>query len=218
MTIRTFPYGPLGSNLYLIEHNDRYLVIDPAVRPAKCGFEEYIGKVEAIIITHGHFDHILFADLWQQEAQKASEKTVPVYIHKLDMPALTDPQINLSYEFGLTDVVAADPCDIYDIDGQILLGDDSDGLRVKVIHTPGHSRGEVCVVLEEIKTGKAHMFTGDMLFAGSVGRSDFDGSDPGDMMKSIEVLKSLETDYKIYPGHGPSTTLEYEKKHNPYFL
>lgn len=208
MNISTFPKGPLGANLYVIEHNGRYLIVDPCVVPSRIDFEERLDKVEAVFITHGHFDHIISVDSWN---------SAPVYMHEDDFPSMTDPSFSLVSDFGLSNTFTAKPLDIMGVDEKIFLGDTDDGIKVNVIHTPGHCPGQVCIVMTEISTGKKVMFSGDMLFAGAVGRFDFRTSSSVDMGQSIQKLKELDISCDVYPGHGPSTTLDIEKRTNPYF-
>ncbi len=215
MRVEAIPYGPLGANLYVVEHLERYLLIDPCVRPSKCPVDVPLDRIDAIVITHGHFDHIIFADSWLDAVKEVCSKAPGLYIHSLDMPCLDDPELNLSAEFGYDIRVAAATRDIDELNGKTFPFDSGDGAEISIIHTPGHSRGEVCIGL---KTPDEHLlFTGDMLFAGSVGRHDFVTSDPSDMMASVEILKKLPDNIKVYPGHGPSTTIALEKQYNPFF-
>jgi len=138
-----------------------------------------------------------------------------VYMHAADFDALKDPDVSLVSDFGYDVTFVASAMDISDCENKVLLGDN--GVRVNIIHTPGHAPGQVCIVITDLETGEKAMFSGDMLFAGAIGRFDFNRSNANDMRKSVELLKNLDLDCDVYPGHGPSTTLDIEKRSNPYF-
>lgn len=212
MDIRTVPYGPLGANLYIAGNNGRYILIDPCVRPEKCNADDILDKVDAVLMTHGHFDHIIFADIWNERLTEAGNPGVPFYIHPDDRSCLTDTGLNLSSLFGYDIRAQVDAHDITELDGK-----NTAGLNITIINTPGHSRGEVCILAEDPADGSQAMFTGDMLFAGSVGRTDFPSSNPRDMMNSVGIIKAMDDEIRVFPGHGPSSTLRLEKQYNPYF-
>lgn len=160
-------------------------------------------KLKYILLTHGHFDHILGA----KAAREASG--AQIVIHTLEKDALHDGTRSLMALFGRIIPYELDCCDA-DItvgDGDIIKLGESE---IKVLHVPGHSQGSVCYVADN------YMFSGDMLFENSIGRTDFPYSDVGQMRESIERLLAIETDYTVCPGHGATTTLFREKKFNPY--
>lgn len=152
-----------------------------------------------VINTHGHADHI-GAD---------ADFNLPVYIHKLDAKCLQDPQFNLSCLMGAPFSVPVKDIIAVDNGGIIKL----DSLRLEVIHTPGHTPGGVCLKMDKL------VFTGDTLFSGGVGRTDFPGACEQQLLASIrDRLLSLDDATVIYPGHGPISTIGNEKRHNPFLI
>ena len=196
-----FSAGYVDSNVYVItdEATGFSAVIDPDFQYIK---EAEVAKefdIKLILLTHAHFDHVY-------SAEKLREITkAPILIHELDFDALNDEKLNLSRMFGNSLKIKADKCFK---DGDIIsLGESS----IKVLHTPGHTKGSSCFIIGE------DMISGDMLFNYSIGRTDFPGGSTVEMRSSINKLKALDTDYKVYPGHGSLTSLFFEKKNNPYF-
>ena len=203
MEIITIPYGPLSSNMYIVREGDSYIVIDPSVSPSEPSVKEACdgSSPEAIIITHGHFDHMAEADEWQ-----AKYPTVPIYMAHEDFMSCSDGLINGSALFFKPRKMAFTPRDISLIDNSTILG----AHHCSIIRTPGHTPGQVCIVIDD------NMFSGDMLFEGGIGRCDLPGGDSNHMYESIKKLFALDKDYKVYPGHGDSTTLLREKQTNPF--
>lgn len=156
--------------------------------------------LKKILLTHGHFDHI-------GAVSEIAEKTgCEVLVHEGDLSKLSDVNGSLVSYFGLNDFSAyyeAKPIK----DGDVITVDE---LEFKVIHTPGHTSGSVCFVIED------NMFSGDTLFARSIGRTDMPDGNTMLMIKSLKKLAGLDKNYNIYPGHMSSTTLDDEKKYNPY--
>ena len=193
LCMETLPLGAYQTNCYLVweEGSDSCAVIDP-------GFEAQtvlltarrLGKrIEAILLTHGHFDHVgAVKDL-------AAETGCKVYLCEKD---LSMPPMMTAGPLSYTNTYAE--------------GDDFSlaGLSIRVIHTPGHTPGSVCLLVENA------MFSGDTLFAGSCGRTDLPGGDWATIQASLKRLAAMEKDYAVYPGHGESTTLAAEKMYNPY--
>ena len=205
MIIEKFTDHLFGENTYLIaDKNTREgAVIDPGgdvkdlIKYVKDNFIE----VKYIILTHGHGDHIGCVP----ELKKATNACI--IAHSDEKEILLDKKKNLSYRMhcGPTEFEA----DEYVNEGDsVNLGD----LKLKFIHTPGHTKGGMC-----IKVGN-HMFTGDTLFAGSMGRTDLYSGDNKQMQKSLSRLKNYEDDIIVYPGHGPNTTMSIEKATNPYMV
>lgn len=201
LLIKCFVVGPLETNCYLVadKSTGKACLIDPAgaTSQIKRELKKDNLKLEFIINTHGHGDHIL--------ANK--DYGVPIYIHRLDADFLNDPGLNLSKMFmlGITSPKAERLLE----DGEIIkLGN----LSIEVLHTPGHTPGSISLKVGEV------VFTGDALFAGSVGRTDFEYGDDELLISSIrKKLFSLDDDTVIYPGHGPSSAIGEEKSSNPFF-
>ena len=191
--IHTLTLGLYQTNCYIVHQDgsNKCLVIDPGYeantilnRTALLGLE-----IEAILLTHGHFDHV------GAVRQIAADTDCLVYLqeNELSLPAaMTDGPLYYT--------------DLYPESGVLNLA----GLEIKVLKTPGHTPGSVCLLIAD------SMFSGDTLFAGSMGRCDFPGSSIFDMRKSMKKLYQLAGDYRVFPGHAEATTLEYERKTNPY--
>jgi glyoxylase-like metal-dependent hydrolase (beta-lactamase superfamily II) len=190
--------GPLRVNTYFLVNDDNQaIVIDGGENYKKIKQTEtdFGFKIKAVLLTHAHFDHA-------GNAKKLQDDGAKVYISKLDAPKLLNED-NLSSDFGRKfDYLTAD---FTFEDGDIL---DVCGIKIKVIATPGHTDGSVCFLVDNA------MFTGDTLFDGSVGRTDFKTGNRQDMINSIKRLFSLEGDYSVYPGHDTFTTLEHQRKYN----
>ena len=206
MKVEKFVTGIISTNCYLAvnEETARIVVIDPAACPS--GLMGHIKSkgwnVEAILLTHGHFDHTMGIDGFLEEFH------VPVYVHEKEKETLEDPSLNLSksYTSGYTFSKAE-----YIRDGQIL---DLAGYRFKVLHTPGHTPGGVCYYVES----EGVLFSGDTLFQTSVGRTDFPNSSMADLVRGIqEKLMVLPEEVIVYPGHMGETTIGHEKNYNPFF-
>ena len=204
MIIKTLPVGPIMANCFIVgcEETLEAVVIDPGDEPDKilASLAESNLQVKFIINTHGHFDHVS-ANNGIHTATKA-----PILIHALDAPMLQ--QISASAaNWGLSaeDSPAADRT--IDDGDTITFGK----ITFKVIHTPGHTPGGVSLFTD------GHVFVGDTLFAGSIGRTDFPGGDFGTLKSSIQdKLFALGDDVRVYTGHGPETSIGYEKRTNPF--
>ena len=193
LCMETLPLGAYQTNCYLVweEGSDSCAVIDP-------GFEAQtvlltarrLGKrIEAILLTHGHFDHV------GAVKQIAEDTQCRVYLCKLDltMPAqFTAGTLYYTHCYGEGDELTAG------------------GVTFRVLHTPGHTPGSVCLLAGE------HLFSGDTLFAGSCGRTDLPGGSWQTIRSSLDRLAKLDGNYFVHPGHGESTALDTERVYNPY--
>jgi hydroxyacylglutathione hydrolase len=206
-TITKFVTGPIETNTYVVSHkNHPVLVIDPS-----SGCEELIGhlkskgrSVEAILLTHGHFDHLLGISEIQAFAAGAR-----VWIHPEEKVLLTNAEFNGSFMIGMafsykgkTQDLAEGPCTIgaYSFD---------------TLFVPGHSPGGCAFLFRD--GSETACISGDSLFAGSIGRYDFPGSDGGLLLSGIKTkLMSLPDDTVVYPGHGGRTTIGRERRLNPF--
>ena len=205
LRIKSAVLGAVGTNCYLVynEKTKKAVIVDPADNApyikSQCislGIEP-----EAILLTHGHFDHIGGAE--QLRRLSGAKLYAPLEEKALCM----DPYANLSLQFGSKTVVEADQ---WLSDGQKLT---LAGIDFLVISTPGHTAGSTCYYVEEAKI----LLSGDTLFAGSVGRTDFPTGSMGKLVRSVkEKLFVLPDGTKVYPGHGEYTTIGEEKEYNPY--
>jgi hydroxyacylglutathione hydrolase len=208
MHIETFVLGDFQTNCYCVRTDSakkECILIDPGLSPFSMiqKLQKEHLKPEAVILTHGHIDHI-----GGVEQVRKQWPATQVYIHKADAAMLTDSNENLSALAGT--LFQSRPAEVL-LDGDTKM--EVAGLTFEVFHTPGHTPGGVCLyaVLEGIA------FVGDTLFAGSVGRSDFPGGDHDQLIESIQTkLLTLPETTKIFSGHGPETTIRNEKRHNPY--
>jgi len=193
--------------MYVLVFGKDAIVIDPCVSWNKTGLSDL--NIRAVLCTHGHFDHVSEFD------EYAVDKSVPVFISEKDKPMISDPDLNHSSDFGLN-ISGKGEASVLDKD---LLSNDDFGIEesftMKVISTPGHTPGSVCFLFTT-EDDRHFMFTGDMLFAGSVGRTDLGGSFK-DMEASIQLLSSMQDEIDCYPGHGDKTVLGLEKRFNPFF-
>ena len=193
LKLHTLTLGLYQTNTYIIhdEHSKTCCVIDPGYQAntildkiAELGL-----TVEAILLTHGHFDHVgAVKDI-------VAETDCRVYLcgEELSMPRfITSGSLYHTHTYGEADVLALA------------------GLTIHIMHTPGHTPGSVCLLVEDT------MFSGDTLFAGSCGRTDLPGGDWNTIQTSLKRLASIEADLQVFPGHGESTTLAQEKQYNPY--
>lgn len=205
LSIRSFNLGPLQTNAYLLQGDDpqRAVIIDPGMNPGPLLRAIEPLEIEAILLTHAHFDHIGGVD----EIRKA--KSCPVYLHPLEQDWLTSPKLNGSLMWPeASPPISTEPAE-YDLaEGQQL---NLIGHTFKVFHTPGHSPGSVSFLC-----GK-DLFSGDVLFRQGVGRTDLTGGRERDLYDSIQnKLFPLGDDVTVYSGHGPKTSIGYEKANNPY--
>ena len=193
VNIKVLPLGSYQTNCYLVweESSPSCAVIDPGYEPeAVLAEAKLLGKhIAAILLTHGHFDHVGgVRDL-------AAEADCPVYLCKEDLsmpPQMTAGPLYYTHTYAEGDFVEAA------------------GLSFKVLHTPGHTPGSVCLQCENA------LFSGDTLFWGSCGRTDLPGGSWHAIRKSLLRLAELPGDFDVYPGHGDATKLSFERNFNPY--
>lgn len=165
-------------------------------------------NVRHILLTHAHVDHV------SGVAMAKTAFTAPVYLHKDDL-FLYERAVQQGAMFGLT-VTAPPPVDVFYEHGALVAFGD---LEARVHHTPGHCPGEVCLQVGSAGTAGTHLFVGDSLFAGSIGRTDLPGGDYAQLMRSItEVIMPLGDEAIVHSGHGPDTTVGRERSSNPFIL
>ena len=198
--IKKIVVGSLESNCYLAGDGNtkEIFVIDPGgdYKKIKNIIDKDGLKPKAVINTHGHGDHI----------GANNGFNAPIWIHRLDADFLTEPSKNLSSLMGF--FLKTRPASRLLEHGDIL---NIGKYNIEVIHTPGHTPGSICL------KGERAVFTGDTLFCEGIGRTDFSYGSEEDIMRSIkEKLFTLDDDYVIYPGHGPSSTIGDEKLNNPF--
>ena len=201
MIVRKFVIGPLENNCFIVsdEKSKECAVVDPGDEPDRIleFIRENALRVKYIVCTHGHFDHVgAVSDIKKETGASVviHREDLAVYIRAKDQAAL----------WGF-DLDSQPPPDSFVSEGDILgIGD----LRFEVLHTPGHSPGGICLY------GEGILITGDTLFAGSVGRTDFPGGDLRALKKSFKRLMSFTDDTKVLPGHGPESTIGKERTDN----
>lgn len=204
MILEKLTLGSYRSNCYIVgsEKSKDVIIIDPGSDCKK--IKELLTKKsynpKLILLTHGHGDHIGAVN----ELKK--EYNIPIYIHKEDIDMLKDENLNFTnmmYKNGIS------------MNADKLLEDGDkitiDNMKFEVIHTPGHTKGGICLLHKKV------LFSGDTLFRGSIGRTDFPGGSYDQIINSIrEKLLTLDEDTVVYPGHEGSTTIKFEKENNPF--
>jgi glyoxylase-like metal-dependent hydrolase (beta-lactamase superfamily II) len=202
MRLQRFTLGEVMVNTYLFweEGTREAIVIDPGrpVEPILSALKENNLKLVGIILTHGHYDHILgVSDL-------KSKINAPVYAHSGDAAMLANPVLNLSQLFAEEIILKPD---------RLLAEGDAinvGSFMLTVRHTPGHTPGGICLFGEDL------LFSGDTLFARSIGRTDLPGGDQGTLLHSVRSLLSLSDQTRVFPGHGPETRIGIERAVNPF--
>lgn len=202
MKVETLPLGELGANCYFVTINGETAVIDPGadVSALREKLAEYEGKVKYILLTHRHADHVMGT------AAAKRLTGAQVVISQADAEGLSDPRVSLA------NVISRIPQECLTAD---MLVDEGDtlplgGEELRVMATPGHTVGGVCFLIGDA------LFSGDTLFRENCGRTDLPTGDYPTILRSLARLAALEGDYTVYPGHDMQTTLEHERKHNPY--
>ena len=197
MKVKVLCVGPIGTNCYILEDEETGLaaVIDPGDEADKIlkALREDGVTVEYILLTHGHYDHTTAVPDLHKALPQAK-----IYIHRADANGAGNQLFPLAGQVeGLRN---------YDEGDELKLGT----LTIQVLHTPGHSKGSVTLKVADV------LFCGDTLFAGSCGRTDFAGGSYAEIMDSLKRLGELEGDFYVCPGHDITSTLERERRSNPF--
>lgn len=203
MYLEAFADNPFATNCWLLSgsDSDEAVVVDPGFYADRVhSLLDAAGKRPvAVLATHGHFDHVgAAADFCGDD--------LPFYIHEADRLALSDSSAwgagHDSPEIPVKDVRSI-------VDGDVL---DFAGFSLEVAHTPGHTPGSVCFVTDSF------LFSGDLVFRGSIGRHDFPNSSPADMQSSLRRFLSWADPLDVFPGHGPETSVQIERHTNPFLV
>ena len=199
MKVKLLRVGPIGTNCYILEDDQTNLaaVIDPGDEPELIqeALEKEGVEVRYLLLTHGHYDHTTAVPALHRVYPQAD-----IYIHQADANGAGSTLFPLAGE--------VDDLKLYDEGDVIRLGDH----EIQVLHTPGHSPGSVTLKVEDV------IFTGDPLFAGSCGRTDLRGGSYEQIMQSLKRLGELKGDFHVCPGHEATSTLERERRSNPFLM
>ena len=219
MLVTGFPAGSFAANCYLVAPapGEECVIVDPG-QDAQRGIEELLARYRlkpiAVLLTHGHLDHV-----WSV-APVCGAKGIPAYIHPGDRELLTDPAKGLAMNVGqqlFGGLTFSEPDDVLELadGGTLTLA----GCEFTVGHAPGHTPGSVTFRADAAPDGYDYgrtLFTGDLLFAGSIGRTDLPGGDHQVILRSLERALTLPDDTLVLPGHGPQTTIGAERRGNPF--
>ncbi len=201
LKIDILPLGDYQTNCYIVREagSQSCAVIDPGFTPERVlrFLQEKNLTVDAVLLTHGHFDHVGGVEAIVKATGCA------LWMSQSDWSQFKTPENLFFYPLANCDFTEVSFCEEAE---RITAG----GVTFAVMETPGHTRGSVCYACEDA------LFSGDTLFAGSCGRTDLPGGDWSTIRQSLARLTQLEGDYTVYPGHGESTTLERERMYNPY--
>ncbi len=205
LEMQTKVLGSVFTNCYFLKNKqtNEMIIVDPADSPEQ--IEQMVlkmgGKPVAVLLTHGHYDHILAANAVHE---KYGAK---IYACQAEEDMLMNPQLSLTFYADPQYVVKAD----------VLLGDlevfEAAGFSIQMIHTPGHTKGSCCYYIKD----EGVLMSGDTLFCESVGRSDLPTGSTSQIIESLHrLLKSLPDETEVFPGHDCQTTIEHEKRYNPF--
>jgi hydroxyacylglutathione hydrolase len=215
--IAGFPAGAWGTNCYLVAPaaGEECVIIDPGHRAAQ-GVEDALRKHRlkpvAVVLTHGHIDHVASV------VPVCGAHGVPAWIHPADRFMMSDPEKGIGRSIGMPlmgELTVGEPDDVKELaDGtELKLA----GLEFAVAHAPGHTKGSVTFRMPEADDIPQILFSGDLLFAGSIGRTDMPGGDQAEMLESLaRVCLPLDDSTVVLSGHGPQTTIGRERAANPY--
>ena len=217
MLVAGFPAGSFAANCFLVASapGEECVIIDPG-QDAEPGIEELLDRYRlkpiAVLVTHGHIDH-----MWSV-APVCGAKDIPAYIHPDDRDLLTDPAKGISLlakQQFLGGMTFSEPDDVRELaDGEVIA---MAGLEFTVSHVPGHTSGSVTYGTPEASADAGGaLFSGDLLFAGSIGRTDLPGGDHAQMLRSLAKTLTLPDATIVLPGHGPQTTIGTERASNPF--
>lgn len=200
MEIKRFPLGPVLTNLYVVSENGHGFIVDAVVKSDLV--TNYIKdnniKIDFILQTHTHFDHVLGLEYYK------NLYNVDVFASSESRDIANDKYYNLAYEYDDLNV----PIDNFLKDNKIFTD-----FKIKALKTPGHSLDSISYLIGD------YLFSGDTLFKGSIGRTDFPGGDYETLIGSInEKYRVLDSNTVVYPGHGEKTSLDYEFNNNPFLI
>ena len=214
MLVAGFPAQMYATNCWVLAtgENSECIVIDPGMPDVSLELADLLNKHRlkpvATLLTHGHLDHTFSV------VPICDGYGIPAYIHSEDRNLLLDPAAAVSPEFGATfaNMSFSEPREVKELKS----GEEFElvGLKIKAIHSPGHTRGSLMFLVDE-----QTLLSGDVLFAGSIGRTDLPTGSSSDMQKTLtKKVLTLSDEIRVLPGHGPETMIGYERKNNPYLI
>ncbi len=198
MKVHTFVTGPLATNTYVVSLGTEAIVIDPSVGSWRV-LSEHVGeagvKIVAVVNTHGHWDHSA------GDAEIIRNSGATLYVHEADADMIRHPDSSM---LSPVEIEPAEPSVLVTGGETLAFG----GVDFRVLHTPGHTPGSICLVVDTQET----IFTGDTLFQGTYGRYDLPGGDERALMASLRSLTTLPAEFAVYAGHGPATSRGVEQR------
>ena len=214
MLVAGFPAQMYATNCWVLATGEgsECIVIDPGMPDVSMELAELLSKHRlkpvATLLTHGHLDHTFSV------VPICDGYGIPAYIHSEDRNLLIDPAAAVSQEFGATlaSMSFSEPHEVKELKS----GEEFElvGLKIKAIHSPGHTRGSLMFLVDD-----QTLLSGDVLFAGSIGRTDLPTGSSSDMQKTLtKKVLTLNDEIRVLPGHGPETMIGYERKNNPYLI